>query len=297
MKIDVIMPVKGDSEYIIESILSILDNLDLYDNLTIVLDRASDSTQSIVQEFLKYDSRIRCLVSIDPGISNALNFGISRSNAELIARMDSDDVVNQNRFNTQRRFLYRNQDYILVGSDINFIDKDGNRIKSKIYPKSDKSIRKSLIFFNSFAHPSVMIRRNALINCGLYRDNFDGQEDYELWSRLSNFGRVKNLRRKLINYRIHPGQVTKSLKLNQVTQNEIKRLNAFNYLIKLHKKNPKKASKKTNRLTRISSDLDSELYIKGKILVLVKGFLRNPKTIYTVIFYFVLNMITPKFLK
>ena len=64
-------------------------------------------------------------------------------------------------------------------------------------------------FSNPFAHQAVMFSKEVAISCGGYMEGFPGAEDYELWTRLMNFGKGLNLAESLTKYRIHPQQITK----------------------------------------------------------------------------------------
>jgi hypothetical protein len=61
---------------------------------------------------------------------------------------------------------------------------------------------------NPFIHSTVMMRRDAMDRVGGYRDAFSAAEDYDLWLRLAEVGRVRNLPRKLAHYRMWPGSTT-----------------------------------------------------------------------------------------
>ncbi len=57
-------------------------------------------------------------------------------------------------------------------------------------------------------HPSVMMRKNALRQIGGYRAKDEPAEDYDLFLRLAEVGRLANLRDALLRYRLHEKCVT-----------------------------------------------------------------------------------------
>ena len=77
-------------------------------------------------------------------------------------------------------------------------------------PSSNSSIKNLLLIKNPIAHPSVMFRRDAVIRSGGYNSEYDGIEDYELWIRLQEYGKFKNLNRRLIEYRSSTNQSSKN---------------------------------------------------------------------------------------
>jgi hypothetical protein len=54
-----------------------------------------------------------------------------------------------------------------------------------------------------------MIRKEALIALGGYRATFPHAEDYELFLRISKYGRVHNLDEILLSYRNHPQSISR----------------------------------------------------------------------------------------
>ena len=210
MRVDVLMPVHGNAPYLCESIISVLEDMQITDKLIIILDRASTNIVSIINFYSRIDKRIQVIESTAPGISSALNEGIKASTADFLARIDGDDNILPGRLNLQRKFLKRRKNYVLVGSNYFNIDENGIRYKSTILPSGNSSIKNLLLIKNPIAHPSVMYRRNAVISSGGYNSEYDGMEDLELWNRLQEYGKFKNLNRRLIEYRSSAGQASKN---------------------------------------------------------------------------------------
>jgi glycosyltransferase involved in cell wall biosynthesis len=206
LSIDILLPVHGEANFISEALISVLDEMNLEDKLYVITDRISTSTNSIIQYFASKDQRITVIKSLEPGIVNALNLGIESSNSEFIARMDSDDLVINGRFDAQEKFLISHPEYVLVGSNIKMIDEYGNFIKRKYYPSQNYVIKRMLDYYNPIAHPAVMYRRISILEAGSYWVGTDQFEDYDLWLRLAKLGKFKNLRRCFLNYRIHENQ-------------------------------------------------------------------------------------------
>jgi glycosyltransferase involved in cell wall biosynthesis len=52
------------------------------------------------------------------GLAYALNYGLDYCSHELVARMDSDDICLSDRFEKQISFFERNQDTVIVGTNL-----------------------------------------------------------------------------------------------------------------------------------------------------------------------------------
>jgi glycosyltransferase involved in cell wall biosynthesis len=199
--VDVVIPVHGKPIYLAETLQSIM-NQPQVKNILVILDRV-DKEYFAALEIPKDKTKV--FYSKIPGIVSALNLGLEKSNADFIARIDSDDVMSPSRISTQLEFLISNPEYVCVGTSIELF---GNIKKNKIkkYPESHNNIVQHLKFQNSIAHPSVMYRRKKVLDIGGYREVFEGSEDYDLWFRLYSIGKLHNLNAPLTKYRINIGQ-------------------------------------------------------------------------------------------
>lgn len=91
--ISVIIPVYKTEKYIERCLNSVVHQT--YKNLEIILidDDSPDNCPKICDEWAKRDSRIKAFHIENKGVANARNIGISNSNGELIAFVDSDDYI------------------------------------------------------------------------------------------------------------------------------------------------------------------------------------------------------------
>jgi len=286
MSLSVILPVYGEANFISEAIISTLDNIAVEDELIIILDRTSDTTKTVIEYFASKDKRIVVRNSPSPGITSALNLGIAHSDADFIARMDADDVVINDRFYIQKKFLKSHPKHILIGSGIQLIDSGGKSIGLKVFPLSHRVIKRMIPFYNPIAHPSVMIRRISLIKSGLYEIGTDGYEDYFLWKKLINFGKLKNTRKILLKYRIHDNQVTK--------KNNIQLSKSYSLSFKPYNKSVNRVEKLYKNVITKKSNLIFLLldykFCKNYFISLIT----LPKSVLTLSYYYVINALLAK---
>jgi glycosyltransferase involved in cell wall biosynthesis len=148
------------------------------------------------------------------GISAALNTGIDLSQGDLIARVDDDDVVRNERFFEQFKEFYNQESLVLLGS-FGYLINEENRILDVIHnPIDHETILKFLRFGNCFIHSSVMIRKTHLIDAGKYRSYYDGIEDFDLWTRMINKGCVANLPVPLVLHRKYNEQSSANIAIS-----------------------------------------------------------------------------------
>jgi glycosyltransferase involved in cell wall biosynthesis len=139
----------------------------------------------------------------------ALNFGLTQTDSVLIARMDQDDVMIESRLRKQVQFLETNPDIALVGSNTVIINSDGDVIALQRFPLTSEDISSQLKIGNCFAHPSVMFRRQDVVDAGAYDARFTQAEDFALYVKLNDLGyKLANLDEPLLKYRIGEQQVS-----------------------------------------------------------------------------------------
>lgn len=203
-KISVIMSIynQWNSEYLDQAVMSIL-NQTFGDLEFIIYDDGSDPV--ICRQLEKYeqlDSRIVLIHSSENcGLAYSLNTCINVARGKYLARMDDDDISDQERLAVQYEYMENHPEIAYVGCNARLIDSRsvwGHRVMPE-FP-----MKHSFLRYSPFIHPSVMIRRSIFDTQEAYRFSKDTWrcEDYELFMRLTRLGyRGANIQRELFSYR------------------------------------------------------------------------------------------------
>ncbi len=198
-------------KYISEAIQSILDQTYTDFELIIVNDGSTDTTKEKIKAF--DDPRIKYY-------ENEGNIGLTKtkfklidvSNGHFIAIMDADDFSFSKRLELQINEFEKNENLGLCGTWAEKIDSEGKILNEKIKIKEKKlELYPSLLFWNRFIHPSVMIRKECFDYFN-YDINAGSAEDLDLWLNISKKYEIINIRKILLKYRIHGSQITTSQK-------------------------------------------------------------------------------------
>lgn len=206
--VSVVMPVRDGERYLEAAVGSVLSQSLASLELIVVDDGSSDRTPAILDRLAANDRRLVVIRQEGLGLVAALTRGCAAAQAPLIARLDADDIAYPQRLAAQCAAFAADPDLVLLGASVDVVDAQ-TRITSRIaYPATDDALRRALRERNPFVHPAVMLRRSAFENAGGYRPALEFAEDYDLWLRLSEFGRIGNLGEHLGAYRVHAGQVT-----------------------------------------------------------------------------------------
>ncbi len=157
------MPFKNRADLIGETIDSVLSQTWTDFELICISDGSTDESDEIVRDYAAKDARVS-LVSNEnkPGISGAANTGLAHARGEFVARIDSDDIMLQNRIAVQVRFMDEHPEVAVCGSWVQtFGEVDGTIWR---LPVSHEEICVWMLFHGALAHPAVIIRRQSV--CG-----------------------------------------------------------------------------------------------------------------------------------
>jgi glycosyltransferase involved in cell wall biosynthesis len=170
-------------------------------------DGSADGSAAIVRKAAGQDARIQLLQPGRVGLVAALNLGIAHARGPLIARMDADDIMHDERLAAQFAYLQQRPEIALVAAQVELFPPDQIRAGYREYIRwqnqclTPDQIAANIYVESPFAHPSVMIRRDVLAELGGY-DEGPFPEDYELWLRMHQAGaRMAKLPRVLLAWR------------------------------------------------------------------------------------------------
>lgn len=204
--ISVIVAAKNAGDTISLCLKSALVGLRKDDELLVFLDGCTDDTPEKVRAIA--DSRVRVFESkTGVGRSEARNYLINRSAANLVAVLDADDIALPWRFAISRRLL-RKFDFVF-GSAFLFGDMPLGLGIAISYPVrlSPSMANQTLAYRNPFIHSTAAFRKSSLIGANPYEDVL--AEEYLLWLRMANRGRTFfRSRIPLSCYRLHQSQIS-----------------------------------------------------------------------------------------
>jgi glycosyltransferase involved in cell wall biosynthesis len=228
--ISVILPVYNAAPYLKEAIESILNQSFTDFELLVIDDASTDNSVSIIKSF--NDNRIVLFEkSINTGYTDSLIMAVIHSKGKYIARMDADDYSLKERFSTQFNYMESNPNVLVLGTMFKFMD---SAVKISHIPLGNKAIKLFALTQSPLAHPTAFIRRRVFDKYNLkYDRKFEPAEDYDLWSRVLDYGEIENLPDVLLYYRRHEKQVSaiqnekQNQQSNKIRQRQVEKLISF----------------------------------------------------------------------
>lgn len=204
--VSVLMAVRDGAPWVAEAVESVLSQTAPDLELIVIDDGSTDATPDLLGAI--HDPRLRVHRRAAAGLTRSLCHALGLARAELIARLDADDLARPERLARQRAFLAAHPEVGLLGTAAVEVDAAGREVRVVQPPLDDATLRRLLIRRNPFVHSSVVFRRRLVERVGGYDESVPVAQDYDLWLRLSAVGRLANLAEPLVVRRLLPGRVT-----------------------------------------------------------------------------------------
>jgi glycosyltransferase involved in cell wall biosynthesis len=172
-----------------------LESLDaqsvLPDELVLVIDGPVGSDQDdVIGEFVARSEIFTKLVRlpVNLGLAEAMNAGLDRCSGEFIMRMDSDDICTSDRLEKQLAYADTHPNIDVIASWSEEFFEDGARSQLKVTPTNHDAIIRALRWRNVLQHPTLLIKKEALVRVSGYKAGYGFLEDYDLFVRLALSG-------------------------------------------------------------------------------------------------------------
>lgn len=219
-KISLITPSFRQGNFIEKTIKSILDQE--YQNIEYFIQDggSQDETVAILQ---KYEAKITGWISEkDTGQSQAINKGFARTDGEIMAWINSDDLLLPGTLNTVAHFFAHHPDVDVIYGDRLLIDQNGMEIGRWIMPAHDDAV---LSWADYIPQETLFWRRRIWEKAGGRVDeSFRFAMDWDLLVRFRDAGaKFAHIPRFMGAFRVHEQQKT-SANINDIGQQEMNRI-------------------------------------------------------------------------
>lgn len=195
-KIDVIIPAYNAEKFIKAAINSVLSQTLLPQTIIVVDDKSSDNTAKLVKSIQAKNPIVKYIkLKSNRGPSAARNEGIKNSRSDFIALLDADDMWTSDKLEKQLEVFDKSplkENLAIVYSNCQDIDDFSNPIlinnaftlKTNIKGNVLHHLKNANLISGSCS--SVLIRRKFLNEIGLFDEQLEACEDWDLWLRFSH---------------------------------------------------------------------------------------------------------------
>lgn len=189
--VSIIVPIYNLERYIKRCIESII--YQTYENIEIILinDGSTDNSDEICRYYAKRDKRIAYYKIDNGGVSNARNYGFSKSHGDFITYVDGDDYVSNNYIMVMLQYQKEHNYDIVISNAIDFnecgIIKKKNAVKNNIILNKEDGL---IHFFKKDIFTPVCwgrLYKRTIVNNILFDINMKISEDGKyFYSALEN---------------------------------------------------------------------------------------------------------------
>lgn len=187
----------GDSDvFLSEAIESILRQTILPNEIVIVVDgKINKKISSVIRRYEKNPTFKIIYLEKNGGVGHARNEGLKNCSNELVAIMDADDIMTDNRLELQYAEFMKHPSLALLGGQI--VEFKNNKISDQEFIRKVPLTKKNILHYAKKASPfnnvTVMYKKSIILKVGGY-PMFNRGEDYYLYSKiLSKHYAVANL--------------------------------------------------------------------------------------------------------
>lgn len=171
-------------QYIAQAVDSILQQTWPAIEVIVVDDGSKDHTPSVMAAY-EADTRVRYIRNENQGQPKAKNCGINETKGEFIAFCDADDFWEPNKLEVQMP-LFADPKVGVVYSEVSNIDEHNNRYEqSPIYWRHTGKVTDHLLIRNFVPFGTAVIRRQCIMQNGIFDEQFRMGIDWDLWLRYS----------------------------------------------------------------------------------------------------------------
>lgn len=215
-RVAVLLPARDAARTVRAAAASILRQTERDLALVCVDDGSRDGTAEALERLAARDRRVRVVRGPGEGIARALQRGLAACDAEVVARMDADDVAHPRRLARQLEALRADPSLAALGGRVRLFPRAAVRQGMARYAAwlnglvTPALVERDLLVEAPLVHPAAAIRREALERAGGWRDG-PFPEDYDLWLRLAaGGGRLSNLAEPVLAWRESAGRLTRT---------------------------------------------------------------------------------------
>lgn len=195
MKISVVIPAYNSARFLPRCLQSVFAQTLTPEEVIVVDDGSTDNTAKLAEQL-----GAKVIICSNSGPSAARNTGIQNAGCEWIALLDADDLWAPNKL--ERQALCIRPDTVLVYTGIREFDDNGIREER---PAIDAvSAKRVLRYRNPITPSTVLVRRDAVVRDGGFREDIRACEDWEMWVRLQHLGQFEAISDPLTDYYVYP---------------------------------------------------------------------------------------------
>ncbi|OUX50717.1 MAG: hypothetical protein CBE43_05560 [Rhodopirellula sp. TMED283] len=219
--VTVVIPTYNLDAYLQDAIESVL--MQQYDGpLSIIVldDGSTDQSLAVANQMAEKVTNLKVVTQTNQGRAKTRNRMLELSETDLVAWLDGDDLAAPCWLVDQIGYLRSHPECVAVGGQGYSMTATGKAIGPITHPLDSDEIDQRHLSgeANAFFQSCVLVRKSAVLRAGGYDERYPCAEDYSLWLRLAEIGKLANLPACHLCYRVHATSANWTLNIDQRTQ-------------------------------------------------------------------------------
>jgi glycosyltransferase involved in cell wall biosynthesis len=213
-RVSIVIPAYNVAPYIGETLATVFAQT-FTDFEVIIVNDGSPDTAEFERAIVPYRERIRYLKQENRGASAARNAGLRAASGELIAFLDADDLWLPNYLSEQLKFISEYgcdlacADALIIGVSADAGQSYMDSLMSTSPPEGLVTFLELVNADRSLITSGVVVRRELVLEVGLFDEALRNAQDFDLWLRLARHGaRLAYQRKVLLSYRSRPNSLS-----------------------------------------------------------------------------------------
>jgi len=219
--ISVVIPVRNRARLVARAIESAAAQTLPPDEIIVVDDASIDQTADVVGRLAQSLKTVK-LISLkrNVGAAQARNIGVESAASDLVAFLDSDDVWYPEKLSRQVKEFAAGDNVVAAFCGV-VIVKPGSSYRHHYIPK--REITLSDLYHSSFlvTMSCALIQRAAILDAGSFDETLRNCEDWDLFIRLAERGKIVVVQEELVEYWRHRGSRLTLEKLNVLSCHKV----------------------------------------------------------------------------
>jgi len=180
-------------------------------------DGSTDGTLATLKQLQTELPELQVVSQPNGGRAKARNRLLELAGTEYIAWLDGDDMASPAWVREQMVPLLADHELAAVSGQGYALTASGKPIGPIVHPLRADDIEARHLSGqpNAFFQSTVVVRKSRVLAAGGYRTQFPVAEDFDLWLRLSEHGRLENVDALHLYYRVHATSANSTLSAEQ----------------------------------------------------------------------------------
>ena len=180
--VSVVIPAYNVEAYIVQAIQSALNQTLRELEVIVIDDGSTDSTRERIASI--QDPRLKLLVQKNAGLSAARNAGIRLSRGRYIGFLDADDIWYPEKAETHLQVMEQDSSIGITYSFMAYIDELGKPTGQFRIARTKEPTVLDLVLQNDIIPSATIVRKEALVQAGLFDEGLRSVQDLEMWVRI-----------------------------------------------------------------------------------------------------------------